>query len=69
MQSAVMNPPREQKGVTDEPLLVVFALEPGGGVMTIRLAPGEACRMPLRQPVVGADGTRYTAVDLTVARV
>jgi hypothetical protein len=64
----VTNPPREQNGIMDEQMVVAVALEPDGRVMTVRLWPGEVRTVPLRPPVVGADGTRYTAVDVAVAR-
>jgi hypothetical protein len=52
-----------------EELVVAVELVPGGGVITVTLRPGEAYTVPLPGPVMGPDGTEYTAVDITIDRL
>jgi hypothetical protein len=51
-----------------EELLVAVELVPAGGVITVKLRPGETHTVPLPHPVTGPDGTQYTAVNITVDR-
>jgi hypothetical protein len=49
-------------------LVVALELLPEGGVTTVSVRLGLPVRIPLATPLVGPDGTAYTAIDIVVDR-
>jgi hypothetical protein len=55
-----------QSRILVDELLVAVELVPEGGVIAVTVRFGVPVRIPLGAPLVGPDGTRYTAIDILV---